>query len=204
MAFLVNSRTTNNVFGEDLWGKMIKNEANYGQLFSVDWLYTKNFDDNFKFYTTHDTTGNARNPMVPAWAPKYTNDDAGKTQAKIDWDGPYTNNPYPYDDINYVAHDDAIAEGIAGRTWNVHRKNPSLKPDGFGLFGYTEDIGVKPIWTRPGILAGIRRGPVVMSDDNDDVSIVLGGKGKGKGKGKKYSPHSGKRKGKGKGKGKGR
>ena len=41
MAFLVNSRSTNNVFGEDLWGKMIKNEANYGQLFSIDWLYTK-------------------------------------------------------------------------------------------------------------------------------------------------------------------
>lgn len=179
MAFLVNSRSTNNVFGEDLWGKMIKNEANYGQLFSIDWLYSKNFDDNFKFYTTHADDGTVANAHNVS---KYTNDNAGKTQAKADWDGGYTNNPYPYDNINYVAHDNAIAEGINARTWNVHRKNPSLKPHGFDVFAYTEDIGLKPVWSRRALGLGGGRGYIPVGNPPRGGGGGGGGSGRGRGR----------------------
>ena len=158
---------------------MIKNEANYGQLFSIDWLYTKNFDDNFKFYTTHADDGTAATLHNPA---KYTNDDVGKAQAKLDWNGDYTNNPYPYDNINYVAYDNATAEGINARTWTVHRKNPSLRPGGFDIFAYTEDIGVKPIWSRRAL--GLGGGPGYIQVGNPPARRGGGGGGGGRGRGR--------------------
>ena len=194
MSFLVTSRTTNNIFGKDLWGKMIANEDEHGSLFSLDYLYTKNFDDNFRYYLTHSINGTERAPRKSTdnfgmaigglvhnnIVSKYSNDIQGYNQAQRDWDGGYTNNPYPHDIVRIVPFNNFLAGQTINRVLHVERfpnDNQSIPP-GFALNAYKRDLGLVPIYTRMDDgYDGVGGDNMMFSKDDIDITI---GKKKGR------------------------
>ena len=183
MSFLVSNRKNDNVFHEDLWGKMIKNERNiYGQLFTLDYLYTKNFDDYYDYYTKHTATGNPID-WLGANPPRYLPDQFGKAQATADWEGGYTNNPYAYDNINYYNSEDlanmaVVPNSVVNRTLNVPTYKTIQPPPGFRLFSYTEDIGMYPTYVANTAFPAIRgvRSP---TGKHRSIKRSRGGRGRG-------------------------
>lgn len=144
MAYLVNSRKRDDVFGQDLWGKMIAGEGQYGSLFSIDYLFSQNFDD---WYAQR-----LRNPqMEQGMQPDtFENTPEGRKEARKAWEGDHTQNPYPYDVIRSIPWNSGAHNKIIGRQWLVSRR-PNDKqdiPTGFELNAYKRDFGLVPIYKK--------------------------------------------------------